>query len=269
MAWFNAKVKVTFIDDATGNSVGVTELPPNDLPETFELDTTLHIGADDWSVIHAEPKTRDRFAKTKSLTLRIRRLEKVDPRTILFSLPSICDFIPPLVDRPLSGGEFVIAEDDWRQFELVSHELAQEADEEIASIRRIHETAAAGVGWREIHIRKKLTSPLFAELSLLQLAESLNGRPKLEGVTYRQARSPIADSYSLTLADGLLLYGLAPDGRIGVLAISQYPQTSASEESIERLKTLARDFDLNLVSWCRCVRASPNDPAFRSLLSVT
>ena len=76
-----------------------------------------------------------RFAKTKLLTLRIRRIEKIDPRQILFSLPSICDFIPLQADRPLAGGELVIAEDAWRQLEFVSHELAKEADDEIASIR--------------------------------------------------------------------------------------------------------------------------------------
>src|SRR6478609_4441659 len=102
MAWFKREVTVTLIDDVTDEPIGVTKMPPADLPETFERETTLHIGDVDWSVVDATPKTRPEYSASKSLTLRLRRIEKVDPRNILFSLPSICDYIPPLGNEPVA-----------------------------------------------------------------------------------------------------------------------------------------------------------------------
>jgi hypothetical protein len=43
MKWFSPKVKITFIDDVTGRAFARTEMSPADLPESFELNTTLHI----------------------------------------------------------------------------------------------------------------------------------------------------------------------------------------------------------------------------------
>jgi hypothetical protein len=36
MAWFNRKITVTLIDDAKNKPIGVTEMPPADLPEKME-----------------------------------------------------------------------------------------------------------------------------------------------------------------------------------------------------------------------------------------
>ena len=173
MAWFTSKVSVTFIDDATGEAFAATEMPPGDLPESFELDTTLHLGNADWTIVDAQPKTRAEYAKSKTLMLRLRRIEMVDPATILFSLPSICDAIPGVSDRELSGNEFVLAEDDWRQVEFVSSKLVEIVDNEIKEIRRIHENASAEVGWREVHVRSNPEFPIACTLKLADLALSL------------------------------------------------------------------------------------------------
>jgi hypothetical protein len=264
MAWFSSKVRVTFIDDATGNSFAVTDLPPTDLPETFELDTTLHLGNEDWTVVAASPMTRAEYAKSKTLTLRLRRVQLMDPREILFSLPSICDAIPGVSIQPLTGGEFALAEDDWRQLEFVSRELAGEADEEIAKIRLIHENASVeGVGWKEIHIRTKPEIPIARNLTLAGLAKALNVLPEPGGVTYHGAQARITDGYSLRIG-GLILYGVAPGGVVQVIALSEAAQGAAV---VDRLKALAQDLNLDLVNWCRCVRVGVDDPLFVSLLT--
>jgi hypothetical protein len=133
------------------------------------IETTLHIGDADWSVVHAEPRTRAEYSKAGSLTLRLRRVEKIDPRDILFSLPSICDRLAELGARALSGEEYILAEDDRRQFELVSRQFADECDAEIAAIRGVHEEASAQVGWREIHFRRRPDPPTSAALPLEDL----------------------------------------------------------------------------------------------------
>jgi hypothetical protein len=265
MGWFARKVAVTFINDATGEAFAVTKMSPDDIPETFEIETTLHIGDADWSVVHAEPRTRAEYSKSASLTLRLRRVEKVDLRDILFSLPSICDRLAELGTAALSGDEYVLAEDDWRQFELVSRQFADECDAEIAAIRRIHEQARAKVGWREIHVRRRPDPPICSALSLDDLSRAF-GSVAVGGATYRGAGVPVASGYSFQGIDGLQCYGVADAGRVTVLGIGQDTVMPAPIRSADVLVEIARQFDLDLVHWCRCVRASWDDPLFRQLL---
>jgi hypothetical protein len=267
MRWFRSKVKVIFIDDTTGERFSVAKLQPADLPESFELQTTLHLGDEDWSVVDALPKSRAEYSKSNVLTLRLRRIKRIDPGSILYSLPSICEAIPAVSDQPLSGAELVLAEDDWRQLELVSNRLAGEVDEEIANIRLIHENAAAEVGWYEMYVRTKPEPPLDCNVTLSDIACAVNASAQSNGVTYRGATSRIADGYSLTTEDGMTIYGVAPYGNVRVIAFDQYSKLSANAESIYRLKSLAHDLNLDLVYWCRCARAAPDDLLFGSLLS--
>ena len=266
MAGFNSKVKVTFVDDATGEPIGVTEMPPADLPESFEIGTTLNLGNEDWSVVDAQPKTRAEYAESKALTLRLRRIEMIDPGDILYSLPSICDAIPSLNNQPLSGNEFVLAEDDWRQFELVSTDLAKEVDDEIEKIRLIHENSSTDVGWREIHVRSKPELPIACALGLGDFCNAMHLPNPPHGVTYHGAQSQIADGYAFT-TNGLTVYGVAQRSEVQTIAFDQYSDTSADAKTVAWLKSLARELNLDLVYWCRCARVSPDDPLFDSLLA--
>jgi len=262
------KIKIAFIDDATGESIAVTEMPTSDLPESFVVDTTLHIGNEEWSIVDAQPMTRDAYTKSKTLTLRLRRIELMALGDILYSLPSICDAIPCVEDQQLSGSEFALAEDDWRQFEFVSNELAPVVDEEIEKIRLIHENEAAEFGWQEIHVRANPELPLTCILTLADLADSLNAPCESVGVTFHGQRSQIANGYAFR-TDDLTLYGVAPNGNVQTIALDQYADASPGAESINRLKTIAHDLRLDLVYWCRCVRVGPDDPFFVSLLADT
>lgn len=85
MGWFSRKVLVTLIDDATGAAFATTKMLPTDLPESFEIETTLHLGEADWSVVHAEPRTRKAYTNSGSLTLRLRKIEKIATNAISFS----------------------------------------------------------------------------------------------------------------------------------------------------------------------------------------
>ena len=263
---FNSKVRVTFIDDSTGKAFGVTEMPPSDLPESFEIDTTLHIGKDNWSVVDAQPNNRSEYAKSKSLTLRLLRVELMDPNKILFSLPSICDVIPGLSDQVLSGDELVIAEDDWRQFELVSNNLGNEVDAEIEKIRVIHANESEGIGWRKLHLRSKPDCPLNCVLSLEALEDRLNLGVAKVGVAYRGARSPIVDGFAFC-GSALTVYGVAPSGCVKTLAFGPDLAVPLDAHLIEHLKMLCRDLSLDLVNWYRCARVPPESANFEVLFS--
>ena len=85
MAWFSRKVKVTFIDDATGVVFATSKMPPANLAESFEVETTLHLGDGNWSVIRAEPPTRKEYTRSGTLTLRLRKIEEVAAESLHFS----------------------------------------------------------------------------------------------------------------------------------------------------------------------------------------
>jgi hypothetical protein len=266
MGSFDRQIVVTLINNATGAPLATIELPSTDLPESFELETTLHLGDADWSVVEAQPRTRPEYSKSGKLTLRLHLVERIDPSNILYSLPSICDRIPPIGAGGLSGSECVLAEDDWRQLELVSRLFATDADAEIASVRRIHEQERVDVGWREIHVRSRPDPPIAGSLTLEHVERAFGGSVTYRGVSYRGASSPIVSGYSFRAADGLECYGLAEDGRVRVLGVVQNVPEPPPIDSADALIEIAREFDLDLVHWCQCRRASWDNPQFRHML---
>jgi hypothetical protein len=267
MSWSRREVAVTFIDDATGKVFAATKLPPDDLPESFEIETIMHLGEANWSVVHAEPKTRAQCAGSGFLTLRLRRLEMVDPSKILYTLPTICDRIPAIGHGALVGDECVLHEDDWRQFELVSRQLAAESEEEIEAIRRIHSQERVDeIGFRKIHVRSRPDPPIIAQLTRIDLESAFGDELTYRGVRYRDAISPVASGYSFRAADGLECYGVEEDGRVTVLGIVQHMPELPPFRSADALAQIALQFDLELVNWCRCARALWDMPLFRHLL---
>lgn len=262
MGWFSRKIAVTLIDDATGAPFAKTEMEPADLPESFELATTLHLGAADWSVVRAEPRTRPEYNKAGRLELRLRRIELVDLSDILFSLPSICDRLPEVGQAPLAGDERILHEDDWRQFEFVSRQLGSEVDAEIADILRIHEEERVDAGWKKIHVRRRADPPIRALLTMGRLDEALGGLA-FRGVGFRGADSPIAAGFSFRTADGLECYGIEDEGRVVVLGVAG----AAGERSANSLARIANELELELVDWCRCQRWLPATTAFQRALT--
>ena len=91
MSWFSRKVQVTFIDDSTGEVFATSPMQPADLPESFEIATRLDLNGTDWSVVHAEPMTRDEFKKSCTLTLRLQKIEKIAAESISYSQLDITD----------------------------------------------------------------------------------------------------------------------------------------------------------------------------------
>jgi hypothetical protein len=267
MTAFSLNIEVTFIDELTEESLGVTQIAANNLPDVFEKDTTINLSGVDWNVLNSRPKTRAQYTKSKQLLLWIRRVDEDNDDNMLYSLPSICKTFPDINSKTLSGGELILAEDDWRQFEFISNQHADKVEKEIARIRWVHENATVGTGWKEMYIRKKPEIPIASNIALTYLASMLKVSTKSLGVTYDGSQSPIKEGYSFQLNDDFSVYGIAPKGKVQVIAIGQDSNVPPNEDSIDILAQLARKFNLDLVHWCRCIRINPDDPLFRSLLS--
>jgi hypothetical protein len=62
-------------------------------------------------------------------------VKRVDPKTLLYSLATISDELPALDPQHKSqGGDLVLLEDDWRQFEVVSRAHMPRVNAEVADI---------------------------------------------------------------------------------------------------------------------------------------
>jgi hypothetical protein len=234
-------IHVVLINAATQQVFGEVELPAERLPETFAVATTLHLGDADWNVEHAEPATRAEYVVARRLRLVIREIKRVDPMTILFSLPTIENMLPPMQDG--NGDAVRLHEDDWRQLELVTAELEPAIEAELAAIREIH-AERDGVGFRRLHVRERIPDPLAG--ADIKLDAVRRGRRR--DVGFEGRAGIVVGGFAFDDGDGAI-YGREDGGRVVVLgAWRTEPGT---------LIDLAREHRLVIVHWCTARMSRP------------
>ena len=105
--------RVEFFEQGTEEPFAVTDMPFEQIPESFEVDTTMHLGEDDWSVVRAEPSRRTEIEKQGSLNLYLRKIVQMAPQDISYSQVDITetfgDHLRPSPDEwvqtvPLNSG---------------------------------------------------------------------------------------------------------------------------------------------------------------------
>jgi hypothetical protein len=236
-------IHVQLIDAASGTPLGEADLPAEQLPESFATPTTLHLGNSDWQVEHAEPVTREAYVASGRLRLVLRKLERVNPRELLFSLPTLENTLPPHIDGDASHA-FVMHEDDWRQHELIASRWQPEIASELAAIRAIH-AARVGVGFPHLHVRKHVPEPLSGvELALSEVERAL-GEVVRRDLAFGGQPGIVEGGFAFVRGDGAV-YGLAQDGLVTVLGVKGATTAAA-------LAALASQHALVVVDWCRAI----------------
>lgn len=234
-------IHVQLVNAKTQTVMGEADLPVEQLPESFAEPTTLHLGGSDWSVVKAEPLTREEYVKTGALLLVLHPIEMVDPKTILFSLPTIENAMPPLEPGggPESDAACTMHEDDWRQHELVSARFEPEIAAELADIRKVHDDRK-GPGFTSIHVRSRIPEPLGGRtIALADLAAAL-GDPAREAVGV--GGSIVTGGFAFAIGDGHI-YGREDGGLVRELGVDRGTDPSG-------LAAFARANQLVLVDWC-------------------
>ena len=230
-------IRVELVNAATGGSMGEANLPADRLPDAFDAQTTMHLGNDEWHVVVAEPMTRAEYEASGRLRITLHRIEKVDPKAILFSLPTIENTMPPLQQG--AGATCALHEDDWRQHELVSAGLEPELAAELADIRKIHDDRV-GVGFKTIHVRGRIPAPLAGRTVPLEALALALGGPRRDTVSLGDGQ--VVGGFAYAIGDGHV-YGREDGGLIQELAVARGTDTRG-------LATFARDHQLVLVDWC-------------------
>jgi hypothetical protein len=246
MSWFRKSkktVSVEFIENGTNNPFAVSEVPIEQLPDTFELETNLEIGQQLWSVAQAIPNKKEEFSGTGKLKVFLNKIETIDPKELLFSLPTINDSLFE-TEPATSENLFSVREDDWRQMEFISKKYESEIAKEIKSVVEIYENHKVGIGFDEVHIRKLIEQPLYDEnINISVFVQDFILVKKYDGfgVEKHQAKH----SFAFQIAEEVIFYGQANnDGRIIFLCCEGNKNL---EQTVEKI---IKKYDVVFVDWC-------------------
>jgi len=248
-----ATVHVELVDAVTQTPIAEADLPIEQLPESFAVSTTLHLGDHDFHVEHAEPVTRAEFAASGRLRLVLRKIEHVDPKKILFSLPTLEHALPPL--RPGGSDDaLTIHEDDWRQVELVAESLLPAVETELAAIREVLAERGDLPGFRRLHVRERIAQPLAALRLPLDDIHSTLGAPPRRDLAISDRGSLVEGGFAFASGDGAI-YGRAEHEHVVALCAWR-------DASLAPLVELARTQGLILVDWCATAILRPGPRGF-------
>lgn len=247
-------IHVQFVDEQTGQIVAETYAPLSTLPQSFEAETHLELGGQHWDVVAADPVTADLFARSGTLALTLRRVHVTqrDATDILYSLPTICDVIPPIAQgtTKLHKRVFELHEDEWRQIEFIPSSFNAEIQEEMKAIRYIYETATVGPGFRALHLRQRIPTPLSLPMPLVLSAFP---DPQLyDGIAYERIAGLIDAGFGFDSAR-TILFGEQRHAFVTTLCLARSHAMNHEEAWTERVKAWMTHHELLLVDWCRCM----------------
>lgn len=243
----NDKIKVQFIDNFNGQTIGVSEMTADQLPETFSVATTMHIQDTNWTIEEAIPENSIDFIKTKNLVLKMRKVEKINPNEIWFTTPTISNEFPQLIEKTKET-EFDISihEDDYRQNEFLNQISLQKIEEEFKDIKAIWSNHSKQSDdytlFKNCQVRKTIGSPNltinFSELKSLLNCNSV-GQVVING-------NILSNGFSIK-TENTTYFGILKDDKVVELCIAQW-NDSTTNEILEINKT----FNSVFVNWYHC-----------------
>jgi hypothetical protein len=161
-----------------------------------------------------------------------------------------------------------IHEDDWRQIEFVSLKYMREIEAELADIATIFREFSVDngqfLGFRQIHMRERIASPVDMPLTLDDARTLLGatGMP-LGVVSFQRMPGTVPTSFAFQ-AGNLAIYGAGESNALRCLCIHR--RVSALHRPVFLgVQQLMSTHGFYLVDWCHMMVVSPNDTASLSL----
>lgn len=262
-------VRAEFVHEEDGAIIAISDMPPEQLPDTFAIATTLEMQGKKWAVERAEPEHKFEILKAGKVRVYIAPLTTMPPGDLLFSLPTISDDMGAATGDALPSPEiFALQEDDWRQAEFVAQRFSAEVEAELADIRRIYQSERAGVGFKTLHVRKRIPNPLEGcRLSLHELEALVEPQRKFLGLGFDRTRGTVPGGFAWHVDEHCRLWGTsASDGNITHLCLLGRPGRQAEQLAKSFAKVNAQH-QLVFVNWCRVTSITSDVEGFRSLFS--
>lgn len=241
------KVKVQFIDNLNGQTIGVSKMKIDQLPETFSVPTTMHIEDSDWTVEEAIPENSIDFIKTKNLVLKMRKTEKINTNDIWYTTPTISNEFPQTVPTTKQTEfDIHILEDDYRHREFLNLNSLPLIEEEFIGIKHIWDNDSKKSEdytlFKNCHVRKIIGLPnltiSFDKLKSI-LKCSLTGQVLVNGET-------LQNSFAIT-TENTTYFGTLNIDTVTELCISHW-----NENSIGEILEINKVFNLLFVNWYDC-----------------
>lgn len=242
-------IAVTFIDDNTSDPIGTSEIPPEQLPGSFDQPASMHVAGKDWQVAFAQPAKAKEWLKEKKLTLYLLPPDQPNPYKVFYTIPSISNDLPATtaVSNPLFNDFMLeLSEDDWRQIEylpLSNLTAIQNTMKEVEAILTPDNTEEAPRYFKRMHIRKlprrQLSIP-FDEFTQ-QLTIAAKGSLRFTG---SRPNHIVEDGFALRTSN-YTYYGTSKNGIIHELNLQRF------ECADDEFNHIAQRFNLTLVDWCR------------------
>lgn len=254
-------IEVRFYEGKSETPFAVSNVPVDQLPDTFEIDTTIHLGDDDWRVLGAEPAQKSKFRKSGKLILFLAKSEitQIDPNELLYSLPTINNDIAGVQNASSLENVAILREDDWRQFEFIDQSNELLINEELNDIKNIYENHREGAGFKNLHLRQKIVSPLEkAELTISILEQSFDLASNYKGVAFNNAAATILGGFALKTNSDWLLWGQVDGaGVITALNLTQMEESNVASIA-NKIDTFLEKHKLYLVDWPRLFWGGPS-----------
>ena len=243
----DTNVEVTFIDHATGQVIGVTKLPPEQLPAAFDVPTNFTLGTQEWQVATAVPMTSTEFIRTKKLTLQLHKIEYINPQDVRYTLPTFSDKLPDMDETGLfSASEASIFEDDWRQNEFLPSAARSLVAEEAAAIQRVwteHGNLSEDgfQSFKQLHVRGNIGEPGL-NLDFAHLQSVLGASPP-GSLKFHDQPGFVRNGFVLQTT-AACYYGLLEGASVTHLCMAQ-----VEEDALAEVQAVNQAFDLVFVVW--------------------
>lgn len=259
-------IKVSFFETNTEKPFACSDVPAEQLPDTFEINTTMHLGDEDWHVIAAEPAKKEDFCKSGELKITLTKAETttVDPKDILFSLTTINDELPAVENAKSLENAAVFREDDWRQCEFIAKEYKVHINDEFKAIADIYKNHREGnSGFTKLHIRQVITTPLADKrLTLDDIKAGFTIKKSFSGVAFNTAAAKIKNGFACVTDADWVLWGQIDDG--GRILFLNLSPTSGEDfkELAQSVDVFTQKHELFFVDWDRLFWSDADTQSF-------
>lgn len=241
------KIKVHFIDNSNGQTIGASEMNADQLPETFSVPTTMHIQDADWNIDEAIPENAVDFIKSKSLVLKMSKVEKMNPNDIWYTTPTISNEFPQTKTKTKESElDINIHEDDYRQKEFLNSNAQAIIKEEFIGIKNIRENHSKKSEeytlFKKCHVRTIIGTP-----NLIINFNELKGLLKSDFVGQVIISDEILKNGFALKTNNATYFGTLDNETVTELCIAQW-----NENTISDIIRICKAFNLVFVNWNNC-----------------
>jgi len=259
----NPSIDVEFYERGQVEPFARASTPIDQLPDTFEIETTLHIKGEEWQVSNAKPATKEEFRKTGWLQIYLYKpvIRQTPVKNVLFSLPTISNDIGGLEKSSSLENVFVVHEDDWRQQELVSRDFIDDISKEIDAIRQIYETQRVDIAFKTLHVRSSIPSPLRnVRLTLTDLKARLGSAHDYRGVAFNHVAAVVKNGFAFRSDEGSTFWGQKDENdELAVVCVRLPAPDSHNLRMASAMDSLLSDRNLYFVDWVSMMVIPPID----------